>query len=100
MCRLAAAGAGNDRDTSLPGGAGGDAGDNAAAAPFPRSEGAGEEGRGDGVVGAEDTDDSLGTNSTARVYEVASEYLEGGSSAAAIATLMPSESEGELPFIR
>ena len=70
---MAAAGAGIDRDTGLPGGAGGDASD----------KGAGEVG--DGMWGAEDTDDHGGWGDSPVDEVLASERREGGR-------------EGELPF--
>jgi hypothetical protein len=81
-CRLAAAGAGIDRDTGLHGGAGGDSGD----------RGAGEVV--DAMGGAEDTNDDIWVEST--VNEVSTrECREGGSPVAAIAA--PAGREGERP---
>ena len=93
MCRLAAASAGTDRDTDLPGGAGGDAGDNAA---YFRSEGAGEVPVGDGMGGTEDTDNDVWVQVDSTVNKEAGECREGGSPA--IATPTPTGREGELPF--
>ncbi len=91
MCRSAAVSAGTDRD---PGGAGGDAGDNAACF---RSEGAGEVPVGNWMEGTEDTDNDVWVQVDSTVNE-ASECREGGSAAAAIATPTPTGREGALPF--